>query len=683
MTHDDYKEKVQQLIKYAHHYYLLDDPIVSDDTYDQLYHLVKEYERQNPHLIDETSPTQRVGAEDTTPQIGKNDNTLRTFKKAKHLSKMWSQQDIFDQKELQEFLNRIFRINPTVGFCCEPKLDGVSLNLIYDNGILQKAITRGNGEMGEDVTPHIPSFDSIPKEIAHWGRIEIRGEVIIYKKAFDALNEERLKNGEPLFANPRNAAAGSLRQLDTSISAQRKLVFYPWGVGEMGNMEEVEAFGALGGGIGNMGDSFHKLMQRIYSFGFREPPFRAYLNTIEEIQQHYLNIIEHREEVDILLDGMMIKVDNIPVQKQMGYTVKNPRFSVAYKFPAQEKETTIQSISFQVGRTGVITPVANLEPVNVGGAMVERATLHNFDECERKDLRIFDRVFIVRSGDVIPKITKVITKVRTGKEQPIQRPTHCPTCDSAVVDTGTIIKCANLSCPDRVINTIIHFVSKKGLNIEGLAKKIIKTLYHEGLIADIKDIFRLYEKRERLIGIEGFQDKRVDNILQAIEQSKKPPLSAFIFALGIEDIGEVASKRIAELFGLNFVSTTKEALLNIDGFGIEMVESFYGFIQANQMYLKELIAVVEPQELERVVISDNPFLNKTVVITGVFDRSRDVIKKELEDLGAKVTGSVSKKTDFLLCGESAGSKKAKAEKLEITILSDSDFEEMRKDSDIT
>jgi DNA ligase (NAD+) len=578
---------------------------------------------------------------------------------------MWSQEDIFDDDELITWSDRVYKSFADIPFYCEPKFDGASLNLIYENGQLQKAITRGDGFVGEDVTHNAMTIKSIPLRIAYDGLIEIRGEVVIKKSDFEKINEERLDNKENLFANPRNAAAGSLRQLDSKITAKRRLLFYPWGIGHNSLKE----------------DSSYKRMEFIYNLGFVAPPSRKYCKSLDDIREIYNSLIEQRDDIEMMLDGMVIKIDSTKVQNSLGYTVKNPRWSVAYKFPALEKQTKIRDIILQVGRTGVVTPVAVVESVDIEGAMVERATLHNFDELERKDIKINDTVLIIRSGDVIPKIVKVLEHFRDGSEVAIPRATICPECDSHLHDEGALIKCQNLSCPSRVINSIKHFVSKKSMNIDGLGEKIVIQLYNEKVITSVEDIYNL--TKDRLLELEGFKDKKAQKLLDSIESSKGCELYRFINALGIEHIGEVASKRIAELFGLEFVDISLEKLLDVDGFGEEMAKSYIDFMQVNREKVDKLLHIIEPQEAQKVEKKETILTNKTIVITGTLSRPRDELKKELENIGAKVTNSISKKTDYLLAGDNAGSKLDKAIALGVNILSEDDYNSMISDNDTT
>ena len=644
MTFDEYKSKVELLKKYAYEYYTLDNPSVTDEEYDKLYHEVLEYETKNPTKILADSPTQKVGYK-----------ILDQFQKAKHLTKMWSMQDIFNEKELFEWVNRVKKTIEVENFYIEPKFDGASLNLIYENGKLIQAITRGNGEIGEDVTNNAYVIKSIPKNIAYKELIEIRGEIVIKKKDFERINQERLKNNEEPFSNPRNAASGSLRQLDNKITAKRNLEFYPWGVGK--NSLNY--------------NSYFEMMSFIYSLGFNENPKRAIVKTIDEIMQKYNEFIEFRDNFEMMLDGMVIKIDEIDKHEILGYTIKYPKWMVAFKFPAVEKKTILENVILQVGRTGVITPVAVVKPVEIDGAIISRATLHNFDEIEKLDLRIKDEIIIIRSGDVIPKITKVI---KHNSDEKITRPTKCPECGSELLDEGALIKCQNLSCPARIINSIIHFVSKGCMNIDGLGKKIVELLVNKGIIKDVIDLY--YLDKNQLLTLEGFKEKKVNNILNAIEKSKNIECYRFINALGIEHIGEVASKKICEKFGVDFLDITKEKILEIDGFGEEMANSLLEFIRVNKDKIIKLKEIINPKNPEKKSTKENPFLNKTIVLTGSMSKPRNEIKKILEDLGAKVTSSVSKKTDFVIYGEDAGSKYDKAISLGVKTLTEKEMEEL-------
>lgn len=648
MTYETYLENVKLLNKYAYHYYVLDDPITTDEEYDRLYHEVLAYEEENPAYIALDSPTQRVG-----------DVLMEGFKKAPHLSKMWSLEDIFSSEELRKWLERVAKLSENVSFYCEPKFDGASLNLIYENGELRQAITRGDGVMGEDITHNAKTIRSIPLRIDYLQRIEIRGEVVIFKDDFEKINLERSRLKESLFANPRNAAAGSLRQLDPRITASRNLVFLPYGLGE----NELDH------------PLLSEKMEFIYQLGFRRPPLCSLAKGYDEIEEIYEQMKRERESFDMMLDGMVIKVNQIEAQEEMGYTVKNPRWSSAYKFPAVEKITTIKEIILQVGRSGAVTPVAVVEPTPIDGVVVERASLHNFDEIDRKDIRIGDRVIILRSGDVIPKIIKVLTHDRGDDVRAYVRPKQCPVCSSELLDEGALTKCQNLECSSRVVNSIIYFASKSCLNIDGLGEKIVETLYEEGLIKSVIDLYSL--ELDQLLKLEGFKEKKSRNLIDAIEGSKGKECWRFINGLGIEHIGEVASKSLCNSFGLDFVNANKEQLLSIDGFGEEMAESLLEFIRVNKEYVQRLQEVLRPKAPEaKIEASDNPFKGKTVVLTGSMSQPRGDIKARLESLGAKVSGSVSKKTDMVIYGEDAGSKYDKAQELGVLCITEEEMREM-------
>ncbi|MGE4418456.1 MAG: NAD-dependent DNA ligase LigA [Sulfurimonas sp.] len=647
MNKEQYIKAVELLNLYSYHYYVLDDPMTTDEVYDKLYHEVLEYEERHIEDILSSSPTQRVG-----------DTVSEGFSKAPHLSRMWSLEDVFDSEGLQKWLIKTYKLDKNITFYCEPKYDGASLNLIYEEGKLTQGITRGDGSVGELITQNVKTIRSIPLTIEHKERIEIRGEVVLYKDEFERINQERAAKGEAVFANPRNAAAGSLRQLDSSITASRNLVFLPYGVGE--NTLE------------------HKLlsqrMEYIYSLGFKRPPLSTTCENFDEIEAVYEEMNKNRDSYAMMLDGMVIKVNEIAAQIDMGYTVKNPRFSVAYKFPAVEKITTLKEIVLQVGRTGAVTPVAIVEPTNIDGVIVERATLHNFDEIDRKDIRINDKVIILRSGDVIPKIIKVLTHERDGSEMKYERPTTCPVCGSELLDEGVLLKCQNLTCEARVINSIIYFASKPCLNIDGLGSKIVEALFESGLVKSVIDLFDL--TLEKLLTLEGFKEKKAQNLLDSLEAAKGSEYWRFVNSLGIEHIGEVASKTLSARFGSSFVDASKEELVALEGFGEEMAESVLEFVRVNRetiLKLQEILKPLEPKQREEA--KDNPFKGKSVVLTGSMSESRDVIKEMLEALGAKVVSSVSKKTDFVIYGEDAGSKYDKAVDLGVAVLSEQEMRE--------
>lgn len=640
---DEYEKLVEMLNNYSYHYYTLDDPLISDDEYDILYYSLVEYESKN--TPSPNSPTQRVGS-----------FVLDEFSKSSHIQKLWSLDDLFSFLDLQTWCERIKKEYKDATFLCEPKFDGASLNLIYENGILKEAITRGDGEIGENVTLNAKTIKSIPLNIEKKDIVEIRGEIVIRRGDFLELNRDREQNKEQLFANPRNAAAGSLRQLDSRITAKRKLIFMPWGVGKNSfNLPKLSL-----------------MLNRIYEFGFIEPPMNKICSNALEIEEFYKKLLAKREDLDIVLDGMVIKVDELAIQDELGYTIKSPKFAAAYKFPAIEKSTKIKDIIFQVGRSGVVTPVAILEPVDIEGASISRATLHNFDEIERKDIRVGDSVNIIRSGDVIPKIIRVVKDLRDGSELEIIKPINCPECGSRLHFEGALLKCQNLSCPKRVLNSMIHFVSKKGLNVDGLGKSIVELLFEKKIIKDVVDIFSI--NANMLEGLEGFKDKKIKNLLKGIEESKKIECWRFINALGILHIGEGASKKLCSSFGVQFFTKKRDDFLELEGFGEEMVASLEEFCEVNRDKINTLLEILEILQSSKTV--DSELSQKRVVITGTMDISRDELKKIVERLGGIVSNSVSKKSDLLIYGESAGSKLQKAKDLDIKSISYGEFVEM-------
>ncbi|WP_301187691.1 NAD-dependent DNA ligase LigA [Helicobacter rodentium] len=662
MTLDDYLKAVERLNLWAKHYYILDDPIASDEEYDTLYHQVKAYELQNPQNIALDSPTQRVG-----------DKALESFSKVAHIQRMWSLEDVFDMQELQEWVERVLRgaNREALSFSISPKFDGASLNLLYENGILVSAATRGDAFVGENVTQNARTIPIIPLKIAYKGRIEIRGECVIAKDDFEKLNLERLQGGENLFANPRNAAAGSLRQLDSKITAKRKLQFIPWGVGACNLVDFMDSTSKESN---TAQDSFFALMENIYALGFQKSPFVELCKSIQAIENAYSHLIAKRDSYPITLDGMVVRVDSISLQEKLGFTIKAPRFACAYKFPAIEKRAKVLGITLQVGRTGVITPVAELEPIRIEGARVSRATLHNFDEIAKKDIQINDFVILIRSGDVIPKIIKSLPSLRDGTQTPCPIPTKCPICHSELLVEEKLIKCQNLSCEARVKNSIIHFASKKALNIDGLGEKIVETLFDTGKIHSIEDLFSLQSKD--LEDLEGFKDKKIQNLLNAIAATRGIELWRFINALGIEHIGEGASKKLANSFGIEFYQKTYEDFIALEGFGEEMAASLCEFCKVNIQRLLRLLELISPICTTQNSTQDSKLSGKTFVITGTLSKAREEYKELLESLGAKVSGSISKKTNFLLCGENAGSKLAKAESLGIQILNEQELNAM-------
>lgn len=639
MNEKQYQNAIKILNEWAHAYYTLDKPIASDAEYDELYRQILNYEAKNPLLIASNSPSRRVGAE-----------ILKGFEKMAHIKALWSMEDIFDQNELKEWLERGNKQN--LELYIEPKFDGASLNLLYENGELFSAITRGDGKIGENVTQNARTITSIPLTIPYKERIEIRGEVLITKSDFNAINQELTKQGKQTLANPRNAAAGSLRQLDSAITRSRRLKFYPWGVGE-NNLKFTK---------------HNQIMEFIRSLGFLQDEFCVLCVGLENAQNAYNELLRRRESASILMDGMVLRLNDVSQEEKFGYTVKFPRFMVAYKFPALEKSTIILDVVWQVGRTGALTPKAICQSVNIDGANVQHATLHNYDEICRLGVKIGDVVSIIRSGDVIPKITGVL---RPGKEQKeIIKPKFCPQCDSKLFDDGAILKCQNLACKARVLNNMIYFASKKCMNIDGLSSATIRLFYELGLIKNISDLYRL--KQSDLENLEGFKDKKIANLLNAIAASKTPSLERFIASLGIELIGEVAAKKIAQHQKQNWRNASYDELISIDGFGENMAKSYLEFMRINREKIDELLSFITPK-IQTQTPQTSQISNKTFVLTGTLSAPRQSFKERIEALGGRVSSAISSNTDFLLCGQNAGSKLNKAKELGVEILNEAQF----------
>lgn len=639
MNEKQYQNAIKILNEWAHAYYTLDKPIASDAEYDELYRQILNYEAKNPLLIASNSPSRRVGAE-----------ILKGFEKMAHIKALWSMEDIFDQNELKEWLERGNKQN--LELYIEPKFDGASLNLLYENGQLFSAITRGDGKIGENVTQNARTITSIPLTIPYKERIEIRGEVLITKSDFNAINQELTKQGKQTLANPRNAAAGSLRQLDSAITRSRRLKFYPWGVGE-NNLKFTK---------------HNQIMKFIRSLGFLQDEFCVLCVGLENAQNAYNELLRRRESASILMDGMVLRLNDVSQEEKFGYTVKFPRFMVAYKFPALEKSTIILDVVWQVGRTGALTPKAICQSVNIDGANVQHATLHNYDEICRLGVKIGDVVSIIRSGDVIPKITGVL---RPGKEQKeIIKPKFCPQCDSKLFDDGAILKCQNLACKARVLNNMIYFASKKCMNIDGLSSATIRLFYELGLIKNISDLYRL--KQSDLENLEGFKDKKITNLLNAIAASKTPSLERFIASLGIELIGEVAAKKIAQHQKQNWRNASYDELISIDGFGENMAKSYLEFMRINREKIDELLSFITPK-IQTQTPQTSQISNKTFVLTGTLSAPRQSFKERIEALGGRVSSAISSNTDFLLCGQNAGSKLNKAKELGVEILNEAQF----------
>jgi DNA ligase (NAD+) len=631
ITLERYLELVEELNRLSYQYYSLDKPTVSDSEYDELYREIKEFEDANTDISLETSPTKRVG-----------EKPLEKFEKREHLSQMWSLDNVFDIDEFSEWFEK-------AGFpeiFCEPKFDGVSLNLIYRDGKLIHGITRGDGEIGEDVSQNAKRVNGIPHQIDYKEEIEIRGEVVIFKSDFEKLN----KSSDRKFANPRNVAAGSLRQLDPQKTAERNLTFIPHGIGKNSlslkkHSERMEFLSSL---------KFYKTENMIAS-------------NVVDMKKFYDEVLAKREINEIELDGVVLKVNDLQFQEELGYGIKSPKWAVAFKFPAVEKSSILEKVVWQVGRTGAVTPVAEIRPVEIGGVIVKRVTLHNFDEIERLNLKLNSKVIVVRRGDVIPKILSAFE----GEEE-IEAPKTCPVCKKELFHDSTIIKCQNLQCDAVVINSIEHFL--KSMDIKGIGKKVVEKLYKNGLIKSLEDLYSLNSQNIALL--DGFQDKSSIKIVDVISQSiEKASLSKFITALGIYGVGEVGSKAIAKRFGYGFINVDASQISQLDGFGEEISNSFETFLKLNRDNVKKLLDIVKPIE----EISASPDIEKSklfgkrVAITGTLSKPRKEIINEIEKLGGIFSSSITKNLDFLVVGENGGSKLEKAKSLKIDIFSENDF----------
>lgn len=649
-------------------YYVLDDPEVPDAEYDRLFRELQALEEQYPALVSSDSPTQRVGA---TPLSG--------FEEVQHKIPMLSLGNAFDDDEVLAFGRRVSDKldSETVVFTAEPKLDGLAISLLYENGMLVRAATRGDGMTGEDVTQNVRTIKSIPLHLMgddYPQLLEVRGEVYMPKAGFEALNERQQAAGEKSFANPRNAAAGSLRQLDSRITATRPLAMFCYGVGQ------VE--GARKGG--ELPDHHGAILQRLKDWGLRVCPETATVKGVDACLTFYRHIAEQRSALPYEIDGVVYKVDALAQQKVLGFVSRAPRWAIAHKFPAEEAITTLLAIDVQVGRTGALTPVARLAPVDVGGVTVTNATLHNQDEIERMDIRIGDTVVIYRAGDVIPKVASVVLSQRPENAQRFKMPTHCPECDSDVLreEGEAILRCTGgLFCPAQRKEAIKHFASRRAMDIEGLGDKLVEQLVDAGLVQTPADLFQL--ELETVAGLDRMATKSAENLLAALQKSKSTTLARFLFALGIREVGETTAQNLANHY------TTLAAIEQADAESLQTVPDVGPIVASyvvaffkqahNREVVEQLMAkagadsrgvhwpVIERIETETLLLA-----GKIVVLTGSFTRmGRSEVKERLQKLGAKVTGSVSKKTDLVIAGEAAGSKREKAESLGIEILDES------------
>lgn len=659
-----YNELIEEIQVHDTNYHILDRPTISDREYDKLFDELKSMEEAHPELISELSPTQRVGAQ-----------ALDKFKKAPHKKPMLSLQNSYSQEDILAFDKRVkkFLLNEKdVEYFCEPKLDGLALELIYEKGILVGALTRGDGTTGEDVFSNIKTIRSIPLRLntkTPPALVEIRGEVLMLKKDFLKLNENQQENGEVPFANPRNAAAGTIRQLDPKIAASRPLKFFGYALGAVEGIDL---------------KSQKQTQKKFQEWGI--PTVSEDVVTLSEgaddAVTYYEKIQKIRKTLPYEIDGIVVKVNDYKLQEELGFIARSPRWATAAKFEPEQSETQIEEILVQVGRTGALTPVAIMKPVTVGGVTITNATLHNQDEIDRKDVRVNDYVIVHRAGDVIPEIVEVLKDKRDKKSKPYKIPDHCPVCNSKAykIEGEVVLRCPNPVCDAKLKESLRHFVSKRAMNIEKVGEKIIDAFVDNKLINSYSDLFKI--KLNQILELERQGEKSAQNIIESIDSARKPSLSKFIYALGIRFVGEQTAKILAHHFGTleKFLSTKAEELVEIDGVGPKVAESIIDAISQSDFKkeIKKIISNgVDIQGEEKKVASEN-LKGLTFVITGSLPQDRDEVKKIIESHLGKVSGSVSKKTSYVLAGEAAGSKLDKAQELGVKIISWDEFQDLIK-----
>lgn len=651
----------QELTSHAYRYYVLDDPIVADGEYDRLFQELLELEEQFPDLCTSDSPSRRVGGA-----------PLDRFEEVAHLFPMLSLDNIFGKGELAEFqekLQRYLQSESTISYLAEPKLDGLAVELLYEKGLFVQGSTRGNGLVGENITAQLQTVQAIPLQLQAAGEVlpgqlVVRGEVFLPRKGFEALNRERALNGEPLFANPRNAAAGSLRQLDPGVTAKRPLSFFVYAVADE-SVVHCTTQEALFSWLGKR--------------GFLVNPLIKLCSDLGEVAGHYDHLLRARHELDYEIDGMVVKVNEFSLQKRLGNTARAPRWAVAWKFPAIQATTVMHDVEFQVGRTGAITPVAILDPVNVDGVIVQRASLHNQDEIERKELMLRDTVLVQRAGDVIPEVVKPIKEKRSGDEETIVFPTHCPVCGHALERPAgeAITRCINPHCVAQRLQSLIYFAGKPGLDIEGLGRRNMEQLVGQGLVTDLPDIFQL--KVEQLSNLEGWGDKSARKVIAAIDQAKQTTLSRLLGALGIRYVGEVTADLLARHFSSleALFEASKEQLLEVEGIGEQAASSVVDYFldPSTRAMLARLLdqGVVVSQE----DVTDQLLSGKVFLFTGSLSgMSRSEAKQLVKELGGQVVSGVSKRVTHLVAGDKSGSKLKKAKEMGIPVLNVKEFSQL-------
>lgn len=640
------------LHEYGYAYYVLDKPVVADSVYDQLLHELIALEEANPSLIFPDSPTQRVGG-----------TVVEGFKKVTHDYPMLSLSNAFNEADLQEFDRKVRQaIGDHFSYVCELKIDGLAISLKYENGVFVQGATRGDGVVGEEITANLKTIHAIPLRLKEPITIEVRGEAYMPKKSFEKLNAQRADNGEELFANPRNAAAGSLRQLDPKIAASRQLSTFIYAIGGDG-----EVYGI---------DGHAEMLDYLEGLGFPSNKERQRCSTIEEVMAFIEHWTENRPHLAYEIDGIVIKVDRYAQQDELGYTAKSPRWAIAYKFPAEEVVTTLLDIDLTVGRTGVVTPTAILTPVQVAGTTVQRASLHNEDLIREKDIRLGDTVIIRKAGDIIPQVVGVLIEQRPENSVPFEMPQNCPVCDSELIriEGEVALRCVNPACFAQIAESIKYFVSRNAMNIDGLGDKVVEQLLRADLIHDVSDLYHL--TIEQLVELERMGEKSATNLVNAIQASKENSMERLLIGLGIRHVGEKAAKIVSEQFGSMeaVMAATEEQLVAIYEIGDKMASSLVEYFSNDdaRAVIERLAEVgvnmtFKGKKVE-VVVGDNPFAGKTIVLTGKLEQlTRNEAKAKIEELGGTVTGSVSKKTDLVIAGEDAGSKLAKADQLGIEV----------------
>ena len=649
------KEKIdalkEVLNQYGYEYYVLDKPTVPDAEYDAKLRELEELEEKFPEFITPDSPTQRIGGA-----------PIEGFEKVRHQVPMLSLSNAFNEEELRDFARRVTNaLGENFSYICELKIDGLAVSLTYEDGKFVRGATRGDGMVGEDITVNLRTVRSIPLTIKDKETLEVRGEVFMPKASFESLNKIREEKDQELFANPRNAAAGSLRQLDPKVAASRNLDVFLYAVGVW---------------EGNTLPTHSARLERLQELGFKTNPEWKKYDTIEEVIEFVNYWTEKRQDLPYEIDGIVIKIDDLNQQEELGVTAKSPRWSIAYKFPAEEVVTKLLDIELSVGRTGVVTPTGILEPVRIAGSTVGRASLHNEDLIREQDIRIGDTVVVKKAGDIIPKVVRAVKEQRTGEEAEFAMPSHCPACNTELVrlEEEVALRCINPNCPAQLIEGMIHFVSRNAMNIDGLGEKLVMQLFNEGLVHTIPDLYRL--EREKLLELERMGEKSVSNLLNAIEASKGNSLEKLVFGLGIRFIGEKAAQILSQEFETmeRLQRATYDEFVAIDEIGEKMADSLEQYfsedkVNAMLQELKDLGVNMEYTGPKKATgAEDSPFMDITVVLTGKLEKlSRNEAKAKIEALGGKVTGSVSKKTGLVVAGEAAGSKYDRARELGITI----------------